>query len=320
MTLNRHHRYRSNPAMRDLLAEVSISASDLIQPIFVSESLTQKRAIESLPEIYQWSLNDVLDEVREIVDLGIKAVILFGIPEHKDAFGSEAENETGIVQQTIKKIKAKYPNLIVIADCCLCEYTDHGHCGIMKNNTLDNDGTLSRLERIACSYAKAGADIIAPSGMMDGMVAAIRDGLDADGYHTVSIMSYAVKYASSFYGPFRDAAGSAGEFKGDRKHHQMNPSVRNEAFLEAESDVEEGADFLMVKPGVHYLDIIRDLKNTYHLPIVSYHVSGEYAMLKAAAKAGILDEKHALTETLLCLKRAGSDLIVTYAAKQFLSK
>lgn len=316
--IHRYHRLRKSPALRDLLQETRVTENDLIMPIFVHEGLNEKKEITSLPGVYQHTLRSLKDEINEIKACGLKAIILFGIPNHKDGYGTEAYNPKGIIQKAITQIKAQAPDLFVIADCCLCEYTDHGHCGVMGESGLQNDETLALLQKTAVSYAQAGVDCVAPSGMMDGMVSAIRSGLDAAGYPLVSVMSYAVKYASAFYGPFRDAAGSSDCFHGDRKHHQMNPSQRQEAFLEAEKDIQEGADFLMVKPASHYLDIIRDLKNTTHVPLVAYHVSGEYAMLKAAAAHHIVNEREAFTEHFISLKRSGVDLIITYYAKDFL--
>jgi porphobilinogen synthase len=284
-------------------------------PIFINESLASPRAIKSLPGIYQHAFTSLMDEVDEIVSVGIKAVLLFGIPEKKDEQGSEADNPKGVVQLATEMIKAKHPDLVVIADCCLCEYTIHGECGILKNSKLDNDQTLSRLAKIAISYAQAGVDIIAPSGMMDGMVIAIRRSLDQASFHHIPIMSYAVKYASSLYGPFREAAGSS-QFQGDRRHHQLSPTQRREALLEAQLDNYEGADFVMIKPSLMYMDIIRELRNTYHQPIVAYNVSGEYAMIKTSAAQGILNEQEVFHELFISLKRSGADLIISYYAKE----
>ena len=318
--VHRYHRLRKTPALRDLLQETRVTENDLIMPIFVHEGISDKQEIESLPGVFQHSLKSLEIEIEEIKETGLKAVILFGIPNEKDGAGKEAYNPKGIIQKAISKIKAKAPDLFVIADCCLCEYTDHGHCGVMSEKGLHNDETLTLLQKTAVSYANAGVDCVAPSGMMDGMVTAIRTALDDAKFPMVSVMSYAVKYASAFYGPFRDAAGSSDCFHGDRKHHQMNPAQRQEAFLEAQQDLKEGADFLMVKPASHYADIIRDLKNTTHVPLVAYHVSGEYAMLKAAAEKHIVNEKEAFEEHFISLKRAGVDLIITYYAKDFLKK
>ncbi len=316
MTYSQFHRYRHTQSLRDLFQEKTLTVNDVILPIFIHESLTQKKEIASLPGMFQWSLADLSDEIKSAVDLGIKAVILFGIPSKKDDIGSEADNPNGIIQKAITLIKSIAPHLVVIADTCLCEYTSHGHCGIQKDGHLDNPKTLTRLASIAVSYANAGADMIAPSGMMDGMVLAIREALDHHHYHRVSIMSYSVKYASGLYGPFRDAAGSGDNFKGNRNHHQMNITQSREAILEAEADIQEGADIIMVKPAGTYLDIICKLRDRFNHPIAAYQVSGEYSMLKAAVKAGILDEEKAMIESLAAIKRAGADLIITYYAKQ----
>ncbi len=267
-----------------------------------------------MPGIYNLSLDQLKGEMDEVVALGIKSVLLFGVPNEKDAEGSGAFHNHGIVQEATRLIKKMYPEIIIIADTCLCEYTDHGHCGVIADGKILNDPSLDLLAKTAVSQAEAGADIIAPSNMMDGFVAAIRKGLDEAGYEDIPIMSYAVKYASAFYGPFRDAAGSTPQF-GDRKTYQMDPANRLEALREAESDVEEGADFLIVKPTLSYLDIVRDVKNEFNLPVVAYNVSGEYSLIKAAAQNGWVDEKTIVLETLTSMKRAGSDLIITYFAK-----
>lgn len=311
---DRHRRLRQSANLRAMVRETHLHVEDLIYPIFVIEGEHVKQEIPSMPGIYQFSLDRLNEEVAEAVDLGIKSVIVFGIPAEKDEVGSQAYCEHGIVQQAIRQIKQTYPELVVIADTCLCEYTSHGHCGVVENEQVLNDPSLELLVKTAVSQAKAGADIIAPSNMMDGFVTAIRQGLDEAGFAHVPIMSYAVKYASAFYGPFRDAANSAPQF-GDRKTYQMDPANRLEAFREAESDVSEGADFIMVKPALAYLDIIRDMKNHFHLPIVAYNVSGEYAMVKAAAQNGWVNEKQIVMEMLIGMKRAGADLILTYFAK-----
>lgn len=315
----RLQRQRHSAGMRDLVQETHLHVQDLIMPVFIHEGLAAPQPIVSMPGIFQQSLDSLLTEIGLIVEAGIKAVILFGIPKEKDAQGSQAYAQNGVVQQSIRQIKAHFPHLIVIADCCLCEYTQGGHCGVVssvsgKTGGLDTAQTLHTLAQTALSYAEAGVDIVAPSGMMDGMVKAIRQGLDQEGYTQVAILSYAVKYASAFYGPFREAADSS--FKGDRKHHQMNPAQRREALREAALDLEEGADFLMVKPASLYLDIVRELRNTVTAPLAVYHVSGEYALIKAAAEKGWISEKEAVLETLLSMKRAGADLIVTYFAKE----
>jgi len=311
---DRHRRLRQSANLRAMVRETHLHVDDFIYPIFVIEGEHVKQEIPSMPGIFQFSLDRLNEEVVEAVRLGIKSVIVFGIPAEKDEIGSQAYCEHGIVQQAIRQIKQTYPELVVIADTCLCEYTSHGHCGVVENEQVLNDPSLELLVKTAVSQAKAGADIIAPSNMMDGFVTAIRHGLDEAGFAHVPIMSYAVKYASAFYGPFRDAANSAPQF-GDRKTYQMDPANRLEAFREAESDVHEGADFIMVKPALAYLDIIRDMKNHFHLPIVAYNVSGEYAMVKAAAQNGWVNEKQIVMEMLIGMKRAGADLILTYFAK-----
>lgn len=310
----RHRRLRQNAAMRALVKETYLQKEDLIYPLFIIEGENIKNPVSSMPGVFQLSLDNLAAEMDEIVDLGIRAVLLFGIPEEKDAVGTGAFHDHGIVQKATRLIKERHPELLVVADTCLCEFTDHGHCGVIEGEQVLNDPSLDVLARTAVSQAKAGADIIAPSNMMDGFVTAIRAGLDAAGFQHIPIMSYAVKYASSYYGPFREAAEGAPQF-GDRKTYQMDPSNRMEAIREATSDVEEGADFLIVKPALAYLDIIRDVKNSFPLPVVAYNVSGEYSMVKAAAQNGWIDEKAVVIETLLGMKRAGSDLIITYHAK-----
>ena len=310
----RHRRLRQNPAMRALVKETYLHKEDLIYPLFIIEGENIKNEVSSMPGVFQLSLDNLGTEVDEIVDLGIRAVLLFGIPAEKDAVGTGAYHNHGIVQQATRLIKERHPELLVIADTCLCEFTDHGHCGVVENEQILNDPSLNLLAQTAISQAEAGADIIAPSNMMDGFVTAIRAGLDAAGFEHIPVMSYAVKYASSYYGPFREAAEGAPKF-GDRKTYQMDPSNRMEAIREATSDVEEGADFLIVKPALAYMDIIRDVKNNFTLPVVAYNVSGEYSMVKAAAQNGWIDEKSVVMETLLGMKRAGSDLIITYHAK-----
>ncbi|MCM3720670.1 MULTISPECIES: porphobilinogen synthase [Solibacillus] len=310
----RHRRLRQNAAMRALVKETYLQKEDLIYPLFIIEGENIKNPVSSMPGVFQLSLDNLAAEVDEIVDLGIRAVLLFGIPKEKDAVGTGAFHDHGIVQEATRLIKERHPELLVVADTCLCEFTDHGHCGVIEGDQVLNDPSLDVLARTAISQAKAGADIIAPSNMMDGFVTAIRAGLDSAGFQHIPIMSYAVKYASSYYGPFREAAEGAPQF-GDRKTYQMDPSNRMEAIREATSDVEEGADFLIVKPALAYMDIIRDVKNSFPLPVVAYNVSGEYSMVKAAAQNGWIDEKAVVLETLLGMKRAGSDLIITYHAK-----
>lgn len=310
----RHRRLRQSAAMRSIVRESHLHLEDLVYPLFVAEGKNIRNEVSSMPEVYQLSLDNLLTEINEVVSLGIKAVLLFGIPLEKDELGKGAYHDHGIVQEATRLIKEHYPELIVIADTCLCEYTSHGHCGVIEGGEVLNDPSLKLLADAAVSQAKAGADIIAPSNMMDGFVAAIRAGLDEAGFENVPIMSYAVKYSSAFYGPFRDAAESAPQF-GDRKSYQMDPANRLEALREAESDVLEGADFLIVKPGMPYLDIVRDVKNNYNVPVVIYNVSGEYSMIKAASQNGWIDEKATVMEMLTGMKRAGADLIITYHAK-----
>ena len=314
MNFKRHRRLRKNSLMRDLVRETSVSVNDFIQPLFVKENLEQKEEVTSMPGVFQFALTDLLEEVESCVQLGIKAFILFGIPAEKDEVGSQASSPDGIVQKSLRLIKQHYPDLILIADTCLCEFTSHGHCGILDGETVVNDLSLDRLVQVAISQAEAGADIIAPSNAMDGYVAAIREGLDKSGFDMVPIMSYSVKFASSFYGPFRDA-GESGPAFGDRKTYQMDPANRIEALREAQSDEEEGADFLMVKPALAFLDVLRDLRNQSDLPLVAYNVSGEYSMVKAAAAQGWIDERAVVMESLIGMKRAGADLIISYFAK-----
>jgi len=314
MSFARLRRLRRTPALRALVRETHLSVDDLIYPLFVVEGDNIKEEVPSMPGVYHVSLDRLDEEVGEAVDLGLKAVILFGVPDHKDEVGSAAYAEDGIVQRATRRIKEQYPDLVVIADTCLCQYTSHGHCGVVENGDVLNDPSLELLVKTAVSQAAAGADVIAPSNMMDGFVYAIRKGLDEAGYTHVPILSYAVKYASAFYGPFRDAAHSAPQF-GDRKTYQMDPANAREALREARADVEQGADLLMVKPALAYLDIIRLLKEHFDLPVAAYNVSGEYSMIKAAAANGWIDERAVVMELLTGIKRAGADLILTYFAK-----
>ena len=314
MNFKRHRRLRKNSLLRDLVRETTVSVNDFIQPLFIKENLEQKEEVTSMPGVFQFALTDLLEEVESCVQLGIKSFILFGIPAEKDEVGSQASSPDGIVQKALRLIKQHFPDLILIADTCLCEFTSHGHCGILDGETVVNDLSLDRLVQVAISQAEAGADIIAPSNAMDGYVAAIREGLDKSGFDMVPIMSYSVKFASSFYGPFRDAGESAPAF-GDRKTYQMDPANRLEALREAQSDEEEGADFLMVKPALAFLDVLRDLRNQSDLPLVAYNVSGEYSMVKAAAAQGWIDERAVVMESLIGMKRAGADLIISYFAK-----
>jgi len=311
----RARRLRRNDTMRRMVRETFLHADDLIYPMFSAFGKDIKKEIVSMPGIYQQSIEHIVAEAKEVYELGIPAVLLFGIPEKKDALGQDAYSETGIIQKTIRAIKAAVPKLLVITDVCMCEYTDHGHCGVIKDGDVDNDETLNLLAAEALSHARAGADIVAPSDMMDGRVAAIREILDANDFSHIPVMSYAVKYSSAYYGPFREAAESTPQF-GDRRSYQMDPANRIEAFREAELDIQECADFLMVKPALAYLDILRDLKERYNLPLVAYNVSGEYSMIKAAAEKGWIDGDKVMMETLVGMKRAGADLIITYHAKE----
>lgn len=310
----RNRRLRGTSSLRAMVQETVLRKEDFIYPIFVVEGEDVKNPIASMPGVYQLSLDHLVTEVDEVVSLGIPSIILFGVPNVKDALGSGAYADEGIVQRATRFVKERHPELVVIADTCLCQYTDHGHCGIIEDGKVLNDPSLELLTRTAISQAQAGADIIAPSNMMDGFVAAIRQGLDEAGFHDIPIMSYAVKYSSAYYGPFRDAAHSSPQF-GDRKTYQMDPANRIEAMREAEADVAEGADFLIVKPALSYLDIIRDVKDNFTLPVVAYNVSGEYSMVKAAAINGWINEKDIVLETLTSIKRAGADIIMTYHAK-----
>lgn len=314
LEFSRHRRLRQSANMRALVRENYLRTEDLIYPLFVVEGENVKNEVSSMPGVHHLSLDNLKEEIAEVEALGIKSVLLFGVPDEKDEVGCQAYHDHGIVQEATREIKKHFPEMIVIADTCLCEYTSHGHCGVIEDGKVLNDPSLELLGKTAVSQAKAGADIIAPSNMMDGFVAAIRFALDEAGFEDVPIMSYAVKYSSAFYGPFREAAESTPQF-GDRKSYQMDPANRIEAMREAESDVMEGADFLIVKPGMPYLDIVRDVKNNFNLPVVIYNVSGEYSMVKAAAQNGWIDEKGIVMEMLTGMKRAGSDLIITYHAK-----
>lgn len=313
--IKRPRRLRGNMAIREMVRETTLERRNLIYPIFVVEGSNVKEEISSLKGIYHYSIDRLEEEVGELVSLGINSIMLFGIPDEKDAYGKEAYSDTGIVQKAIRKVKELAPNMYVITDVCMCQYTDHGHCGILDDKgQVQNDVTLPYLARIAISHAKAGADMVAPSDMMDGRVGAIRTGLDEAGFINVPIMAYSAKYASSFYGPFRAAAHSAPAF-GDRKTYQMDIANSNEALREVALDIEEGADIVMVKPALSYLDIIRRVKDKFNMPIAAYNVSGEYAMLKLAVENGLLDER-AIYESVLSIKRAGADMIITYFAKE----
>ena len=310
----RPRRMRINEAFRSLVRETSLSPNNLIYPLFIQSGKKVREPIISMPGIYRLSVDQLAKEAKECLSLGVNHVILFGLPDKKDPVGSGAHAKDGIIQRAIKEIKNKAPELMVSTDVCLCEYTSHGHCGILIDGRVDNDSTLEVLARTALSHAKAGADMVAPSDMMDGRVAEIRAALDENNFHMTPIMSYAVKYASAFYGPFRDAADCAPQ-EGDRRSYQMDPANVREALREATLDVDEGADILMVKPAVAYLDVISRLHDEFDLPIAAYHVSGEFAMIKAAAERGWLDEERVMHETLLSIRRAGADIILTYFAK-----
>lgn len=312
--MNRTRRLRKTENIRRLVRENKLTIDDLIYPLFIEEGTNIETEIVSMPGIKRFSLDKVSSELDEVVALDIPAVLLFGIPSKKDETGSETWNDDGIMQKAVRFIKKNYPSLYVITDVCFCEYTSHGHCGIIHDNDVDNDATLPNIAKQVISHAKAGVDMVAPSGMMDGMITTIREALDNTGFPNLPIMSYAVKYSSAFYGPFRDAADSAPTF-GDRRTYQMDPSNRDEGLREATYDDQEGADILMVKPALAYLDIIRDLKNNFDRPIACYNVSGEYAMIKAAAEKGWIDGDRVMMESLLSMKRAGADIIITYFAK-----
>lgn len=310
----RMRRLRRTQNIRNMVQEVQLNMNDYIYPIFVIEGQDIKNEIPSMPGIYQFSLDHLLEEVQRAVDVGVIAIMLFGIPARKDECGSEAYNDDGIIQQAVRLVRAHYPELVISTDVCMCEYTSHGHCGLIKGETVDNDSTLELLAKIAVSHAKAGADILAPSDMMDGRIGVIRDALDEAGYKDVIIMAHAVKYASSFYGPFRDAAESAPHF-GDRKSYQMDPaSGTRQALAEIAMDVEEGADMVIVKPGLPYLDLVSAAYENTLVPVVAYNVSGEYAMVKAAAQNGWIDEKAIVMEMMLAFKRAGAKMVITYHA------
>jgi len=294
--------------------ETLLTPSDLIYPIFITEGTGVRKEISSMPGCYQESIDKAVENAKEAVSLGVPAVLLFGIPDHKDEAGSSAYDENGIIQRAVKVLKDRLPELYVITDVCLCEYTSHGHCGVVEKGEVLNDPTVELLVKEALSHAKAGADMVAPSDMMDGRVGAIRDALDEEGFSNTPIMSYAAKYASAFYGPFREAAESTPQF-GDRRSYQMDPPNRREALLEVALDIEEGADIVMVKPALAYLDIISDVRDSFDVPVAAYNVSGEYSLIKAAGQMGWVDEERVMMETLISIKRAGADLILTYFAK-----
>ena len=311
----RLRRLRRTESLRALVRESHVAISDLVYPLFIEEGNGIKQEITSMPGIFRFSPDQLQSQVEEIARLKIPAVLLFGIPEHRDEVGSAAYHPKGVIQQAIQAIKKSTPELLVVTDVCLCEYTSHGHCGIVANGDVDNDQTLPLLARMALSHVEAGADIVAPSDMMDGRVKAIRENLDEKGYQHIPILSYAAKYASAFYGPFREAAESAPQF-GDRRSYQMDPPNVREALREVEQDINEGADIIMVKPALAYLDVIRQVRDTFNYPLAAYNVSGEYAMVKAAAQRGWLDERQVVLEILTAIKRAGADIILTYHAKE----
>lgn len=315
----RPRRLRKNETIRDMVAETAVKPDSLVYPMFVVEGEGIKEEIPSMPGQYRFSIDEILKELESCVSLGIKSILLFGIPDSKDDMATSAYDDDGIVQRAVRSIKAKFPALCVITDVCLCEYMSHGHCGIVKDGDVDNDPTLELLALAALSHARAGADMVAPSDMMDGRVAAIRTKLDANGFSNTPIMAYSAKYASAYYGPFRDAADSAPHF-GNRKTYQMDVRNAREAQREVELDIEEGADIVMVKPGLAFLDILRQTAEISSVPVAVYNVSGEYSMVKAAAKMGWIDENAIIRENLLAMKRAGADIIITYHAKEVLEK
>ena len=313
----RFRRKRIHPVLRDLLQETTLTVNDFIYPLFAKSGKGIKEEVASMPGVYQMSIDEIVKECDNLKALGIKAIILFGIPDVKDSVGSDAMCEHGIIAQTVRAVKDAHPDMLVVTDLCFCEYTDHGHCGVLDPvlETVDNDITLDNLAKQAVVHAKAGADMIAPSGMMDGMITAIRQGLDSAGFVNLPVMSYSTKFASAYYGPFRDVAESSPSF-GDRRSYQMNPANRREAIAESVADEMEGADILMVKPALAYMDVIRDVRENTTLPLAVYNVSGEYSMLKMAAKAGVIDYDRVMMETLIGFKRAGADIIITYHAKE----
>ena len=311
----RPRRMRRNDRLRAMMRETALAPANLIYPLFVGPGKNKVQPVSSMPGVAQLSVDRALGECEEAQALGIPAVILFGLPEHKDPVGAEAYAENGIVQQAIREIKAKLPELLVITDVCLCEYTDHGHCGVIKNGDVDNDSTLELLVKESLSHARAGADIVAPSDMMDGRVGAIRKALDDNGFPQIAIMAYAAKYASGFYGPFREAAESTPQF-GDRRSYQMDPANSDEALREVELDIREGADIVMVKPALAYLDVLYRVKQKFGYPVAAYNVSGEYSMIKAAGQNGWIDEERIMMEVLYAIRRAGADMILTYFAKE----
>ena len=312
---HRPRRLRSSETIRSLVRETKITLDDLIYPMFVVHGSNIKEEVPSMPGVYRYSPDTISDAVKEVRDLGIKAIILFGVPAYKDEVGSDTWSKEGIIQKTLRVLKKEVPDMYIITDVCFCEYTSHGHCGVLKDGTVDNDATLENLKRQVVSHAESGADMVAPSGMMDGMVKAIRSALDSAGFTHIPIMAYSAKFASSYYGPFREAAESSPSF-GDRKSYQMDPANSREALKEVLMDIEEGADIVMVKPALAYLDIIKTVKEKTLVPVAAYNVSGEYSIIKAGGRLGWIDEKKVMTETLISIKRAGADLILTYFAKE----
>jgi len=315
----RPRRLRKNEVIRNMIAETAVNPDSFVYPMFVVEGKGVKEEIASMPNQFRFSVDEILKELESCVALGIKSILLFGIPDHKDEIASSAYDKNGIVQRAVRAIKAKFPDLYVITDVCLCEYMSHGHCGIVKDGDVDNDPTLELLSKTALSHAEAGADMVAPSDMMDGRVGAIREMLDANGFSNTPIMAYSAKFASAFYGPFRDAADSAPHF-GNRKSYQMDVRNGREALHEVELDIEEGADIVMVKPGLAFLDVLRQTAEISNVPVAVYNVSGEYSMVKAAAKMGWIDENAIIRENMIAFKRAGADIIITYHAKEILEK
>ena len=311
----RPRRLRRSPAIRDVVRETKLSPEDLIYPLFACPGSDVRQEVPSMPGVFQLSVDQIVIEATAAATEGVRGVLLFGLPESKDSTGSAADNSTAPVQSAIRAIKKEIPELLVITDVCLCEYTSHGHCGIIDGTNIVNDATVNRLTSVAVSHAEAGADLVAPSDMMDGRIGAIRDALDTNQFDDVGIMAYAAKYCSAYYGPFRDAADSTPAF-GDRRTHQMDPANVDEALREVELDLEEGADIVMVKPALHYLDVITRVKSEFRCPTAAYHVSGEYSMLKAAALNGWIDESRAMLEALTAIKRAGADILVTYYARE----
>jgi len=313
--VTRLRRLRKNAALREMFRETHLHRSDLIYPVFVVEGDGIKKEISSMPGQFQMSIDNVIRECEELQRLGLNSILLFGIPAEKDEVGSDAYDENGIIQKALRAIKKEFPEIVAITDVCLCEYTSHGHCGVIENGDVQNDATLDLLVKEALSHAQAGADVIAPSDMMDGRVGAIRSALDKNGFADIPIMAYSAKYSSAFYGPFREAAESAPQF-GDRRSYQMDPPNSDEAIREIALDIQEGADIVMVKPALSYLDIIRRTKDEFNMPVAAYNVSGEYSMIKAAAANGWLDGERVMIEVLTSIKRAGADVIITYFAKE----